>query len=1201
MAPNSTSQGASSRESLTWRPTKIMNMRDLSKDDDFLSHLLVEKLGTGSVPLLVHKMDGSRRLPKVSANDLLEIVRRMVVSKSPLQHSIRISADELLCLAPIRYYLQHYTQKQINAFATHASRYFELYHPSGSIEISHTSRYSDRTGKSELCILATRNLAPGTVITELKGSMANLTDEEDRELKRTDLRNSDIRRDFSVIHSKSMKKNHLFLGPARFVNHDCNNNCELFREGRYITFRVLRPISIGEEITAHYGDGYFGRKNRHCLCETCERRGRGAYAPDHTDDDIPSDSSSSDSDNSDSESDAFSSGPDDDIAKRQVNLDERRTRRGVYAVVSKEEDQSDESEDENENNVPLAGASDIPSPREVEMVAERDAASDLTSLPSSRASNANTAGPSRLPSAVSELTPISRSTSTFSSVSSAPPSAPKGAAYPSIISTRRQKGAATATPLTVDGPENPSSASRRVTRSSTSLSPSKGKGKQKERSVTRSTSTPTPKKSNQSEADPRALRTRQNLNVNASASVREVPRSDIPRGADGEPLPICSTCHNILPVISVDHKVVWGLAFKKDHENNKTKQDCPRCMRHIAIYGEPWPRRMPLPGCTSTFTATPPLEMTPVESARKVTHKVLPVLDRKIAAVAAKRKRSLEEVEAEDEDERPTKQRKPSPVFRTHSSSHRQTLESLPDGQKRKRGRPRIHPIQNEFPHSIAPPTPIKTEENDALLHLQGFKSQGRRLNGQFERKVSSSSTLRKGYDPKSPENSPAGRAQRAAEREKTKLALEKESLAKRGIEQDELGPDTKRGKFDDGEFPLKRVFPKRSLASRTGNLFSKPNPMSFAARAWANPLVSDEGSSDDDEQGPETPEESQSPPAVMVEMEERERGPSLIVTAPTIPPAYKPSPFSFARRRWSALSASPVEESREARLPTRMERILRDDENASVSIHTHDERAKHLYLSDFDSTHLANIKESLSEKYPEVKVTTAAFDAASEKDVIMVCEQAFREEGRLDVFFANAGWASRDALVNTEATTFMESMRINALSCFLAVKYASPWMMKTNPSRGKDLSGGSIILTASVAGLRSGAGTVDYSAAKAAVNSLAKTGANQLARTGVRVNSICPGLIETGMTSDTFEYAKARGSQGKIGQLNPLGRWAVAEEIGQMALFLASDDSSYVNGQVRLITHLFTFTQTWLSARQNIAVDGGLSSSHPVVPGRWA
>jgi len=54
-----------------------MNMSDLSKDDDFLSHLFVEKLGTGSVPLFVHKMDSSRRLPKTDVNDILQIVRRV--------------------------------------------------------------------------------------------------------------------------------------------------------------------------------------------------------------------------------------------------------------------------------------------------------------------------------------------------------------------------------------------------------------------------------------------------------------------------------------------------------------------------------------------------------------------------------------------------------------------------------------------------------------------------------------------------------------------------------------------------------------------------------------------------------------------------------------------------------------------------------------------------------------------------------------------------------------------------------------------------------------------------------------------------------------------------------------------------------------------------------------------------------------------
>ena len=58
-----------------------MNVHDLSKDDDFLSHLLVEKLGTGTVPLVVHKMDSSSKLPKTDANDLMRIVRRVRVSR----------------------------------------------------------------------------------------------------------------------------------------------------------------------------------------------------------------------------------------------------------------------------------------------------------------------------------------------------------------------------------------------------------------------------------------------------------------------------------------------------------------------------------------------------------------------------------------------------------------------------------------------------------------------------------------------------------------------------------------------------------------------------------------------------------------------------------------------------------------------------------------------------------------------------------------------------------------------------------------------------------------------------------------------------------------------------------------------------------------------------------------------------------------
>lgn len=136
--------------------------------------------------------------------------------------------------------------------------------------------------------------------------------------------------------------------------------------------------------------------------------------------------------------------------------------------------------------------------------------------------------------------------------------------------------------------------------------------------------------------------------------------------------------------------------------------------------------------------------------------------------------------------------------------------------------------------------------------------------------------------------------------------------------------------------------------------------------------------------------------------------------------------------------------------------------------------------------------------------------------------------------------------------------------------------------SSEKPYPGGSIICTASVAGLRSNAGSTDYSASKAAVVSIAQTCSYQLVGSGIRVNAICPGLIETGMTQAVFDMARARGTERKVGQLNPLQRGAVADEVARVALFLGSDESSYVNGQA------------W-------AVCGGLSAGHPFVKGKMS
>ena len=181
------------------------------------------------------------------------------------------------------------------------------------------------------------------------------------------------------------------------------------------------------------------------------------------------------------------------------------------------------------------------------------------------------------------------------------------------------------------------------------------------------------------------------------------------------------------------------------------------------------------------------------------------------------------------------------------------------------------------------------------------------------------------------------------------------------------------------------------------------------------------------------------------------------------------------------------------------------------------------------------------------------------------------REFGALDVCYANAGVSG--GLVPLQEQTpehWAEILKINLIGTFLAVKHAARVM--TPRKRG------SIICTASVAGLRSGAGGSPYSASKAGVVSLVQTTAYQLSGSGVRINAICPGLIETGMTRPIFEQARARGTDHKIGQLNPLRRAGAPDEIAQMALFLASDDASYVNGQA-------------------FPVDGGLSSSHPIVP----
>ena len=196
------------------------------------------------------------------------------------------------------------------------------------------------------------------------------------------------------------------------------------------------------------------------------------------------------------------------------------------------------------------------------------------------------------------------------------------------------------------------------------------------------------------------------------------------------------------------------------------------------------------------------------------------------------------------------------------------------------------------------------------------------------------------------------------------------------------------------------------------------------------------------------------------------------------------------------------------------------------------------------------------------------AADAGDEASVADVVGRCVAEWGGVDAVFANAGVSGgRIPLLEQTVEQWQEILRVNLIGPWLMIKHAAPAMIGQ--------SGGSIVCTASVAALRANAGGSPYSASKAGVVSLIQTAANALLGTGVRVNAICPGLIETGMTRPIFDLARARGTESRIGQLNPLQRHGRPDEIAAAALFLASDESSYVNGQA-------------------FAVDGGLSSTHP-------
>ncbi|MFF2846311.1 SDR family NAD(P)-dependent oxidoreductase [Streptomyces sp. NPDC058001] len=179
--------------------------------------------------------------------------------------------------------------------------------------------------------------------------------------------------------------------------------------------------------------------------------------------------------------------------------------------------------------------------------------------------------------------------------------------------------------------------------------------------------------------------------------------------------------------------------------------------------------------------------------------------------------------------------------------------------------------------------------------------------------------------------------------------------------------------------------------------------------------------------------------------------------------------------------------------------------------------------------------------------------DVSSAEDVSHMIDTAVREFGRLDVLFSNAGFGGpHQSLVDTSEESFDRLVAVNLKGVFLGLKYAIPAMLRTG--------GGSVINTASAAGLVGWKGLAAYSAAKGGVVQLTKSAALDYATAGIRVNAICPGMTWTGLAgSQDIDSEPPAGSGDRLPM--PMKRFGLPRELAAAVLFFASDESSFVTG----------------------------------------
>lgn len=186
-----------------------------------------------------------------------------------------------------------------------------------------------------------------------------------------------------------------------------------------------------------------------------------------------------------------------------------------------------------------------------------------------------------------------------------------------------------------------------------------------------------------------------------------------------------------------------------------------------------------------------------------------------------------------------------------------------------------------------------------------------------------------------------------------------------------------------------------------------------------------------------------------------------------------------------------------------------------------------------------------------KIGATFVAIDVSKAEDVDGLVKSATDLHGRLDVMFNNAGIGIGSPLLGTSAEDYYRTLRIDLDGVYWGLQAAGRVMV----SAGR----GAIVNTASVAGLIGSTGLSAYNAAKHGVVGLTRNAALEFAPFGVRVNCICPGVIETPLVMNQFGVME--GARKMLDAMHPLGRIGQPQEVAKAVLFLASDDASFITG----------------------------------------